>query len=60
MARGLNRRFLRVGRRKLSLIQLLFIAIILYFLLKALLPLVWTLVLIIALIVLLKIVVESL
>ncbi|KKG07340.1 MULTISPECIES: hypothetical protein [unclassified Methanosarcina] len=60
MAHGFNRRFLRVGRRKLSLIQLLFIAIILYFLLKALLPLVWTLFLIVALIVLLKIVVESL
>jgi hypothetical protein len=65
MAHGLNRRFMRVGRRKLSLVQLILIAIILYFLFKILyfllgilLPLVWTLFLIVALVVLLKVVLE--
>ena len=59
MARGLNRRFLRAGRR-LSLVQLILIAIILYFLLRILLPLVWTFILVLALIILLKIVLENL
>ncbi len=60
MAHGLNRRVLRVGRRKISLVQLILIAVILYFLLRALLPLAWTLFLIVALIILLKVVLESL
>jgi hypothetical protein len=58
MAHGSNRRFLRVGRRRLSIVQLIFIAVILYFLLRILLPLVWTLILIVALILLLKVVLE--
>ena len=59
MAHGLNHRFLRVGRRRLSLVHLIFIAIILYFLLRILLPLLWTLFLVVALITLLKVVLEK-
>ena len=59
MARGLNRRFLHAGRR-ISLVQLILIAIILYFLLRIVLPLVWTFILILALIILLKVVLENL
>jgi hypothetical protein len=59
MARGLNRRFLRVGRRRLSLVHIIFIAIILYFLLRILMPLLWTLILIVALILVLKVVLEN-
>ncbi len=58
MVRGLNRRFLRVGR-KLSLVHLIFIVIILYFLLRILLPLLWTLILVVALILILKLVLEN-
>lgn len=60
MAHRSGRRFVRVGRRKLSLVQLILIAIILYFLLRMLLPLLWTLLLIVALVVLLKVVLEGL
>lgn len=59
MAHGLNRRFLRVGKRNVSLVQLILIAVILYFLLKTLLPVVWTLFLIVALVILLKVVLEN-
>ncbi len=58
MSRGLNRRFLRAGRR-ISLVQLILIAIILYFLLRILLPLLWTLFLIVVLIILLKVVLDN-
>ncbi len=58
MARGWNRRFLRAGRR-ISLVQLILIAIIPYFLLRSLLPLLWTLFLIVVLIILLKVVLEN-
>ena len=60
MAHGFNRRFLRAGRRRLSLVHLIFIAIILYLLLRLiLLPLLWTLFLIVVLIILLKVVLEN-
>ncbi|AKJ39868.1 hypothetical protein [Methanosarcina barkeri] len=59
MARGFNRRFLRAGRGS-SLGQLILIAIVLYFLLRIVLPLLWTLILILVVILLLKIVLENL
>jgi hypothetical protein len=61
MVHGLNRRFLRAGRRRLSLVHLIFIAIILYLLLRwILVPLLWILFLVVTLIVILKVVLEIL
>ncbi len=56
MVRGLDRRFLCIGKKRLSLVQLIFIALILYVLIRILLPLLWLLILIAALILLLKVV----
>jgi len=59
-SRSVNQPFTRVAGRKLSLLQIILIAVILYFLLRILLPLIWTLFLIVVLIVLLKVVFEML
>jgi hypothetical protein len=58
MARGFNRRFLHGGRR-LSVVQLILIAVLMYFMLRIMLPFLWTLFLIVALILLLKVVLEN-